>query len=266
MLLQPCSRAASCFIAIALLTVSGPDLLAVQQETPNNFEELSRQADSEREQGKIPEAIGDYERGLRVRPDWPDGWWYLGTLQAEAGRYPDAIVALNKLIEIRPNFGPGWASLGLCEFETKNYANSLSHLRRASELGFAEIPSMEKTATYHLALLLNLNGDFENAWELLASKFGKGVLAAQTKAALALALLRVPLLPDQIDPSKDALLEAAGETAALLVQGSFDPALDSFQQMIKGYPQTPFLHYGYGSALMFRSRYDEAEKELRGRA
>src|SRR5439155_9505184 len=119
MLLQPCSRAASCFIAIALLTVSGPDLLAVQQETPNNFEELSRQADSEREQGKIPEAIGDYERGLRVRPDWPDGWWYLGTLQAEAGRYPDAIVALNKLIEIRPNFGPGWASLGLCEFETK---------------------------------------------------------------------------------------------------------------------------------------------------
>ena len=114
-------------------------------------------------------------------------------MQAEAGRYPDAIVALNKLIEIRPNFGPGWASLGLCEFETKNYANSLSHLRRASELGFAEIPSMEKTATYHLALLLNLNGDFENAWELLASKFGKGMLAAQTKTALGLALLLAAL-------------------------------------------------------------------------
>jgi tetratricopeptide (TPR) repeat protein len=266
MLLQGYSRAASYFIATALLTVSASVLLTAQQETPSNVEELSAQADSDRERGKILEAIGDYERGLRARPEWPDGWWYLGTLQAELGHYPDAIVALNKLIEIRSNFGPGWASLGLCEFETRDYANSLTHLRRANELGFTELPSLEKTATYHLALLLNLNGDFENAWELLASKFGKGVLAAQIKTALGLALLRVPLLPDQIDPSKDALLEAAGEAAALLVQGSFDLALESFQQMIKSYPQTPFLHYGYGSALMFRSRYDEAEKELRDEA
>ena len=68
-----------------------------------------------------------------------------------------------------------------------------------------------KVATYHLALLLNLNGQFEDAWELLAIKLGRNQLADQTKTALALALLRVPLLPDQVDPSKDALIDAAGK-------------------------------------------------------
>lgn len=228
-----------------------------------NFEEVSREATSAREEGKSEEAIRYYEAALKVRPDWPDGWWYLGSLRADAGHYPDAISAFTKLVEVNPDFGPGWASLGLCEFETKNYDGSFTHLKHAQELGLAAVPGEEKAAEYHLALLLNLRGDFENAWELLASKFGKGVIPEQIKTALALALLRVPLLPDQVNPSKDALLEGAGETAALLVQDSFDQALQSFQQMLRDYPDTPFLQYAYGSALMFRSQYDEAERQLR---
>ena len=112
-------------------------------------------------------------------------------------------------------------------------------------------------------MLLNLNGEFEDAWELLASKLGHSQLAEQTKTALALALLRVPLLPDQVDPSKDALIGAAGDTAGDLVEGNFDQAFLGFQQMLKTYPTTPYLHYAYGSALIFRSRYPEAEAQFR---
>jgi tetratricopeptide (TPR) repeat protein len=246
-----------------VLPVSG---LLLAQDTSSDstaFQRLSRQADSEREQGNVDKAVRDYESAVKIRPDWPDGWWYLGTLQADRERYPDAIAAFQKLTAIKPDFGPGWASLGLCEFETKDYGNSLVHLQRAKQLGFADVAALEKPAIYHLALLLNLNGDFENSWEILASRFGQGVLAAQTKTALALALLRIPLLPNQVDPSHDALLEAAGDTAALLVKGSFDLALESFEQMLGTYPNTPFLHYAYGSALMFRARFDQAKKQLR---
>jgi tetratricopeptide (TPR) repeat protein len=231
--------------------------------TAESFEELAQQASSAREQGKSGEAIQYYEAALKIRPDWPDGWWYLGSLYADVGHYVDAIAAFSKLVELRPDFGPGWASLGLCEFEGKNYDGSFIHLKRAQELGLVEVPAEEKATVYHLALLLNLRGEFEDAWELLASKFGKGILPKQAKIALALALLRVPLLPDQIDPSKDALLDAAGETAAFLIQSNFDQALQSFRQMLKDYPNTRFLHYAYASALMFRSQYGEAEVELR---
>lgn len=228
-----------------------------------SFEELARQATAAREQGQIEEAIRFYEGALHLHPDWTDGSWYLGTLYADAGRYREAIPAFQRVTMEAPKLGPAWAYLGLCEFETKNLQSSLRHLQVAQQFGFAEVPGVEKVATFHLALLLNLNGQFEDAWELLASKLGHSQLAEQTKTALALALLRVPLLPDQVDPSKDALIDAAGETAGHLVEGNFDQAFLAFQQMLKTYPTTPFLHYAYGSALIFRSRYPEAEAQLR---
>jgi len=228
-----------------------------------SFEALAKQATEAREAGKAEDAIHLYEGALQQNPDWTDGLWYLGTLYADAGRYNEAIPAFEKVTTALPKLGPAWAYLGLCEFETKDYTSSLRHLQNAKQFGFAEVPGVEKVATYHLALLLNLNGQFEDAWELLASKLGRNQLAEQTKTALALALLRVPLLPDQVDPSKDALIDAAGETAGDLAEGNFDRALLGFQQMLKAYPTTPFLHYAYGSALIFRSRYSEAEAQLR---
>jgi tetratricopeptide (TPR) repeat protein len=234
-----------------------------QAAPAQDFDELSRQANAARVAGNIDQAIPYYESALKIRPEWPEGWWYLGTLYADAGRFTEAIPVFRKLTEANPKLGPAWASLGLSEFELKDYQNSIIHLQKAQELGFAEVPYLENVATYHLALLLNLNGGFEDAFSLLASKFGKEALAQQTRVALAMSLLRIPLLPDQLDPSKDALIADAGETAELLVTASFDQAFQSFQQMLKDYPNTPFLHYAYGSALDFCSRYDEAEAQLR---
>jgi len=248
-------------VLFVLLTEPGP--VSGQAAPPQDFDQLSQQANAARVQGNTDEAIRYYESALKIRPEWPEGWWYLGTLYADAGRFTEAIPVFRKLTEANPKLGPAWASLGLSEFELKDYQASLTHLRQAQELGFAEVPSLENVATYHLALLLNLNGEFEDAFGLLASKFGKEALAQQTRVALAMSMLRIPLLPEQLDPSKDALIADAGETAELLVTASFDQAFQAFQQMLKDYPNTPFLHYAYGSALDFRSRYDEAEAQLR---
>ena len=247
----------------SIIAQTAPAQPVQQGSGTDSFEGLARQATAAREEGKTEDAIHLYEGALQLKPDWTDGLWYLGTLYADAGRYRDAIPAFQKVTTAYPKLGPAWAYLGLCEFETKDFKSSLEHLQNARQFGFAEAPGVEKVATYHLALLLNLNGQFEDAWELLASKLGRNQLAEQTKTALALALLRVPLLPDQVDPSKDALMDAAGETAGDLAEGNFDRALLGFQQLLKNYPTTPFLHYAYGSALIFRSRFPEAEAQLR---
>lgn len=251
------------FLSRSMIGQPVPAGSAQQASATVTFDDLARQATTAREGGKTEEAIRLYEGALQVHPDWTDGLWYLGILYADAGRYAEAVSAFQKVTAAYPNFGPAWAYLGLCEFETKDFKNSLPHLQNAKQFGFVEIPGVEKVAIYHLALLLNLNGQFEEAWELLASRLEHGELAEQTKTALALALLRVPLLPDQVDPSKDALIDAAGETAGDLVKGNFDRAFLGFQQMLKTYPTMPYLHYAYGSALSFRSRYAEAEAQLR---
>lgn len=236
---------------------------AFGQDSTQDFDTLSRQADAARVGGNSTEAIFSYERALKIRPDWPEGWWYLGTLYADTGRFSDAIAVFRELTDANPKLGPAWASMGLAEFELKDYQNSLVHLQQAQALGFAEVPYVEKPAAYHLALLLNLNGEFEDAFGLLSSEFGKEPLAQQTRVALAMSLLRIPLLPDQLDPGKDALINDAGDTAELLVTANFEQAFQSFRQMIQDYPNTPFLHYAYGSALDFNSRYDEAQVQLR---
>lgn len=247
-------------ILVALLAFA---VTALAQDAGENFDTLSRQANDARLAGHSEEAIRLYEAALKVRPEWPEGWWYLGTLYADAGRFADAIPVFRKLTEANPKLGPAWASLGLSEFELKRYQDSLTHLQQAQDLGFAEVPYVEKPAAYHLALLLNLNGQFEDAFGLLSSEFGKESLAQQTRVALAMSLLRIPLLPDQLDPGKDALIADAGEAAELLVTSNFEQAFQTFQQMLRGYPDTPYLHYAYGSALDFSSHYDDAETQLR---
>ena len=241
---------------------SASEKVNAPSSTQASFEDFSRKATAAREAGQSDEAVRNYHQALKVRPDWTEGWFYLGILYSDAARYADAIPSFQKVVDAHPELGPAWAYLGLAEYQTGAYQLALAHLQHARQFGFADVPAVEKVATYHLALLLNQNGQFEDAWELLASKFGNGPLANQTKTALALALLRVPLLPESIDPAKDALIDDAGQTAGFLVQGNFDQALSSFRQMLRNYPTTPFLHYAYGSALMFQSHYDEAKIQL----
>ena len=125
---------------IAALSVAS---LARAQESPQDFETLSRQANAERTQGQSNDAIRDYEKALDLRPQWPEGWWYLGTLYADAGRFANAIDVFRKLTDANPKLGPAWASLGLSEFELKDCKNSFQHLQKAQELGFAEVPYVE---------------------------------------------------------------------------------------------------------------------------
>ena len=238
----------------------------VTAQTPSNsasFETLAANAVSAREAGRIDEAIRNYRAAVELRPAWDEGWWYLGTLLYDTDHFEEAIPALRRVVELAPKAGPAWAFLGLCEFEAGDYPKALVDLQNAKEIGFSENPDIEKVTLYHLGLLLNLHGEFERATELLVSAFGPSHFTEQIKAVLGLALLRAPILPAQIDPSKDALIHAAGETAVLLANHEIDAASRGFEQVLRDYPGTPYLHYQYGMALLGASQFQQAELQLR---
>lgn len=233
----------------------------------NAFDTIARAATAEREAGKTPEAIADYRRALELRQDWQEGWWYLGTLQYDSDHYAEAVPAFQKLTQLAPAMGPAWNFLGLCEFETKDYANSLAHLERGQTLGGDDDPEIARVAKYHLALLLNRSGEFERASAMLVSAFGQSQLPAQAKVALGLALLRAPLLPTELDPSRDALVQATGEAAAAMLQQSDSAkAQDSLHSLVKSYPAAPYLHYAYGKALAAAGKNQEALLQQRREA
>jgi tetratricopeptide (TPR) repeat protein len=252
------------FCAVLALPLGFASALAAQAPSSSaSFETLATRAGSAREAGRMDEAIRNYRAAVELRPAWDEGWWYLGTLLYDTDHFEEAIPALRRVVALDPKVGPAWAFLGLCEFETGDYREAFLHLQSAQELGFSESPDAERVALYHLGLLLNVHGEFERATDLLVSAFGPSQFTEQIKAALGLALLRVPILPAQIDPSKDALIHAAGETAALLANHQMDGASREFEQMLRDYPSTPYLHYQYAVALVAAAHYQEAELQLR---
>jgi tetratricopeptide (TPR) repeat protein len=206
--------------------------------------------------------ISYYQRALALRPEWEQGWRALGTMYYASAHYADAVGALKNAVAINASNGNVWALLGLSEFEIKDYKNSLIHLERGWDLGFAGNTAAVHVAKYHLALLLNRNREFERATELLTPEIASGSADDQVKFALGMALLRIPQLPHELDPSNDSLVRLAGEAAALLSESKYDQAFSKFQQLLKMNSGTPYLHYAYGSALASASRYDEAEEQL----
>ena len=129
-------------------------------------------------------------------------------------------------------------------------------------LGLGGNEELVDVTRYHEALLLNMIGEFDASMEILASLVGRGVVPDNLKLAIGLTLLRVPLLPAQVDPCKDALIHTAGEIGELTAQANFDHAESAFQQALRDYPDTPFLHYAYGSMLATLARFDEAEAQF----
>ncbi len=258
------------YLGFVILTiVLAPGLFfasTVAAQISNNsesFETFAAHALSAREAGQMDEAIRNYQAAVRLRPNWEEGWWYLGTLLYDADHTAEAIPALHRVVELDSNVSAAWAFLGLCEFETGDYPDAFTHLQNAAHLGFAENPEIKRIVLYHLGLLLNLRGEFERGTDLLADASGSSAVPEQIKTALGLAMLRVPLLPAQLDPSHDALIHAAGDTAALLLNHQMDAALRNFEKMLQEYPQTPYLHYQYGLALEAASQDQQADFQLR---
>jgi predicted Zn-dependent protease len=156
-----------------------------------------------------------------------------------------------------------WTLLVLSEFEIKDYKNSRIHLERGRTLGFSGNAAAVRIARYHLALLLNLVGDFDRAIDLLIPEVAPGVLAEEIQFAMGIALLRIPALPEQLKPDQLALVRRAGEAATLLSESRYDRAFPILETLLREYPATPFLHYAYGDALAATSLYDEAQAQLR---
>lgn len=93
------------------------------------FKKLAARATEAREQDRLQEAAGLYEKALKLNPRWQEGWWYLGTLDYDANNYGDGVKAFRNLVGLNRENVPALALLGLCEFETHDYGNALFTFR-----------------------------------------------------------------------------------------------------------------------------------------
>ena len=136
------------------------------EDQPPTFDELVSKASAAREHNELSQAIQLYAQAVQLNPQWPDGWWFLGTLQYNQGVYAPASAALSHYLELKPNAAPALALRGLCEFETGDYQPSLTDIEHAISLGAANDSHNTQVLRYHEGLLLTRLGRFQDALKL----------------------------------------------------------------------------------------------------
>lgn len=244
----------SCLTLTILLLIS---TLAAAQDHPQNFDELVSRASSAREQGDIPRAIELYQEAVQLNPKWPDGWWYLGSLQYGVDAYGPAIDALTRYIELTPSAGPALALRGLCEFEQGFYPESLQDLQHGIALGAAAQPRNAGIILYHEALLLTRLGRFEEALGKYTELVKHGTINADVTNGIGLSGLRMAIFPKDIDPSQEQLVSAVGSAATNIMSGDLSGGRQAFMEIFARFPTAPNIHYLYGY-LLFTVDPDQA--------
>jgi tetratricopeptide (TPR) repeat protein len=184
------------------------------------------------EEGRLPEAIEQYEAALRIEPDAPNVETDYGNALARSGHYPEAIAHYRAALRVLPDSPIAHNDLG----------NALAATRGGAPEAIAE---------YQTAL--RLKPDYADARNNLAqlqadgaeTQYNLGVDLARTgkpEAAIARFEEALRLKPDYVDAHNNLGVVLAGA-------GRVDEAVSHFEAALRINPNSADAHVNLGLAL-----------------
>lgn len=214
-----------------------------------NFDRLAREASRARDENRDDDAILLYKQGLKIKPSWHEGLWYLSTLLYEKEQYPETRDLLRQFVSYDPEAGPGWALLGMSEFQTREYSRALEHLRHSRSLGLGDRKEMAQSVAYFGAASLTRLEQFDDAMDLLFELANSGRCDVPIQEAAGLAALRMPLTPAEIPRDRRDMVRTAGAAFCAVQMGQRDDAEKEFRILAETYAKEPGVHYLLGTFL-----------------
>ena len=227
-----------------------------------SFDTVSKQANAAREAGRLEEAIALYRDALRLKPEWTEGRWYLGTSYYELDRYAEAAAAFKRLLASEPRHGAAWGFRGLCEYQLRQFEPALVSLLKAREFGVGPNQELASVVRYHAGVVMTRLGQFELAQKVLTEFISEANDSPRILEALGLSSLRIPQLPEEVDPARrDAILLAGGGTFYYYSRMTA-AAYGRFEELLRRFPDTPNAHYAFGIVLL-NAEPDKAIEEFK---
>jgi len=226
------------------------------------FDQLVKRGDEARLAERLDEAVSLYGQALKIKPKWPDGWWYIGAIFYEKDLYTQGRDAFQNVVALEPTRGPAWAMLGLCQFQIGEYEPAIVSLQRGRSLGVNDNSELASVARYHAALLYIRIEQFEVAFDILTEFMRTGNYSQKVVEAFGLAILRLPFLPKEIPADKREQVLIAGQAGYNMAARQLDQARTAFDMLLERYPNQPNIHYSFGVFLL-KQDADSALKEFR---
>jgi tetratricopeptide (TPR) repeat protein len=238
-----------------------PEAANTAEQSNAAFDDAVKAANEARIASRLDEAIESYTKAVRIRPNWPDGWWYLGAIYYEKDLYSQAHDAFSKLVVLEPGRGPAWAMLGLCQFQTRDYEQAITSLERGYALGLNGNQELRSVVIYHFGLLYTRFGQFEMAFDVLR-QYERGYDNQKMVDAFGLIMLRMPFLPNEIPSDRREEVLLAGKAGASMAARRTDDARRAFDELLIRYPNDPNVHYSFG-VFMIPQDIETSLKEFR---
>ena len=233
-----------------------------QANAESQFEHFVKLGDEARLAERFDEAISLYGSALKIKPKWPDGWWYIGAIFYQKDVYPQARDAFQNLVALEPERGPAWAMLGLCLFQTGEYERAAVALQRGRSLGVNDNSELAGVVRYHTALLYIRFEFFESAFDILSEFLRVGNDSPKVIEAFGLTMLRMPYLPKEVPAPQREKILIAGQAGFNMAARRQDQARAAFDTLLAQYPNDPNIHYGFG-VFMLSQDADVAMKEFK---
>jgi predicted Zn-dependent protease len=250
--------------ALALLTLIVMPAVLAQTPAKEQFDELSRRAQAALD-SHPQDAIELFKQALAIRPDWPEGWLYMGGTLYQLGRYAEATDALRKGIGLAPIFANGWALLGLSESQLDDPDQALSDIRKGEQLGLGGNVPFETAVRVRAAQLLIRSSAFDEALAQLQPLTKYPNEPAPVEETMGFCALASPDDPAAITPQRRVVVDLAGKAAWSFATQHPDAAAAAYRQLLAQYPAEPGVHYAYGLFLMetdIKEALAELQKEI----
>ena len=249
---------------LAALPIRGAVDEQASRSTGNeSFEKLAARAQAALNAERIPEAIRLYEHATKLRPNWSEGWWHLGTLFFDAQRFGEARDAFAHFVATeRKQPGPGFGMLGLSEFQLTHYAEAQAALEKSIKLGVGTDPAFVREVLIHDGILNAESGKPEIALQrltLAANQIAaenpdapKDAVFADLKLldAFGVAALRISNLPAKLPPEQLPMVRLAGRAQALIALQDRVAAETELNQLVALYASQPGVNYMNGVFML----------------
>jgi Flp pilus assembly protein TadD len=228
-------------------------------QAPQTFDSLAAEAARARDSEDLDRASKLYHQAVQLRPEWAEGWWYLGTIAYDRGQFIEAIEALQKVTTLSPQDAKAFAMLGLSEAKLNREQPAVVHLGQALTLGVSDEGNMRQVVLFTEANLLLNAGAFGHAQDLL-DELAKDRTSADDELLIALgrSVLGVKSLDQATAPEMRDLVATAGRAEMLAANRQMDAAASAYRDLVKRFHKTHNVEFAYGRFLLNNHRDDEA--------